>query len=162
MGMVLEEWLRLRGRLNHDWLQNRYLTFLAARYRDPQTQDWSRSDLRGRLLEWREKEPELLRLLKSTEEALSPRQLLAEPPLANLPQADKDWLAPLVHELYCARTDIRQRVAGAEAKVEVVDRLVSAISGEGGGDASELERLYAACRELSHAISELPSRIQIG
>ena len=150
-----------KSALNHDFLQNRFLTFLAARQAmldNPQTA--MREDLINRLDEWIERKPDIVNLVEGMEAALSPRQLLYQLPLDSLPEDYKSWLRPLIHELYCARTGIREKVDALKVKIEAVDNLVTAIiKGQGTKDAGK--RLYQACRELSEGISSLPSQIQV-
>ena len=158
--MRFQELARLRGQLNHDWLQNRYLTFLAARCGSGERYEWTAGYDRERVLEWKSKVDEFRRLSEGLEEALSPCQLLEEPPLCHLAQEHKEWLGPLVHELYCTRVQIRKRVTVLNARIEAVDNLVGLIASDGRTEVTA-EQLYGACRELSAAISDLPNRIQI-
>lgn len=150
-----------RAKLNHDFLQNRYLTFLAARQEmldDPRTA--TSGDLIKRLKEWEEKKPDFVKLVEGVEEALSPRQLLYQTPLDSLSEEHKSWLGPLVHELYCTRTKIKEKAVALKVKIEEVDKLVTAIiKGQGIKDAGKM--LYQACRDLSEGISSLPSQIQV-
>src|SRR3989304_7991753 len=90
-----------KSALNPDFLQNRFLTFLAARQAmldNPQTA--MREDLINRLDEWIERKPDIVNLVEGMEAALSPRQLLYQLPLDSLPEDYKSWLRPLIHELY--------------------------------------------------------------
>lgn len=102
----------------------------------------------------------LLSFVRSAEEALSPRQLLDDVPLNALREEHKAWLGPLIHELYCVRTDIRQKGAHLEAQIAVVDILVTGIA-DGRGESGDGAKLYQACYELSEAISALPSEVQV-
>ncbi|MCI0560964.1 MAG: hypothetical protein MN733_20960 [Nitrososphaera sp.] len=153
-------WLALRGQLNHDWLQNRYLTFLSARQTSLDGRGLADQELRSRLLEWRSKRDHFETLIRSIEEALSPRQLLDERPLKEMPAETKAWLGPLIHELYCIRSGIRETTARLAGKVAEVDALVTTLT-ERHGNRGAAEHLYQACQELSQTISELPSTVQV-
>ncbi len=162
-----EQWSNSRARLNHDWLQNQYLIFLAARQQDLGAMvcgEESRLEVRAQLLEWEHQEKAFLELADQTEQALSPRQLLDLPPLDQLPLSEKAWLGDLIHELYCVRTDLRSRVAALRATIVTISGVVRDLANlENSKSTIPREawpaKLLAQCRRLSTLISELPHRV---
>lgn len=164
-----ERWSSSRARLNHDWLQNQYLIFLAARQQDLRAMgcgEKSRLEVRAQLLEWEHQEKAFLELADQTEQALSPRQLLDIPPLDQLPLSEKVWLGDLIHELYCARTDLRSRVAALRATIVTISRVVRDLANLENPKSTILREacpaeLLAQCRRLSSLISGLPHRVEL-
>jgi len=145
--------------LNHDFLKNRYLTFVFARQEIINKLD-NNEEILKRLLEWRDNKNAFSDLLNSAERAFSPLLLLAQSPLSSLPEEDKEWIGLFIHELYCARTGIREKIAILKEKIFKVDNLVTEIV-DGGGRQDAGKRLYQACQELSNGISALPSEIMV-
>jgi len=121
-----DDWQLMRKRLNHDWLKNKFLVahlngFIArlsasnpdpAKLKEFATQDWTT---------WGSHRKELAELIKSAEVALSPRQLLDQPPLSACNPETKDCLCKLVHALWLTRSSIRQKIASADVALKEAD-----------------------------------------
>lgn len=164
-----EEWLKLRVKIHHDWLQNRYLTFLTA-WGDHLNGEVStpaeRKELTDQLYRWKDKKQLLEILIDNAEVALSPRQLLDESPLNVLAENDRRWLGEVIHELYCVRTRIREKVNNLEAMLEKADMAVLQMGNKLQGvkiskDEVTGEELVQIFTLFSKAISALPQEIQI-
>jgi hypothetical protein len=80
--MKNSDWNDLLAKLHHDWLQNRYLTFLKS-WRDclddVEACGANREDVLEQLLQWESKRGAFSDLIGNAAEALSPRQFLHEP-----------------------------------------------------------------------------------
>ena len=111
--MNYKEWSNLRKELHHDWLQNRYMTFLKSWkdcFDDVNSCDDNTEEVLEQLLQWDENKEALKLLLDNVEDALSPRQLLYEPPFDGMPDSNKKWLGDVIHALYCERIGVKERV----------------------------------------------------
>ncbi len=162
------EWNNLRSKLHHDWLQNRYLTFLKSWkecFDDIDTCGPDRNDILEQLLQWKKKRNIFKRLIDNAEEALSPRQLLYEPPLDRMSDENKEWLGEVIHALYLARTGIENKVLELRLKIDEIDKIVDSIAhalkGEMESDDSSGERIILLFSDFSKKISELPHEIQV-
>lgn len=171
------DWQRQRNALNHDWLKNefaRHLRAFIARIEAPTVdrsrltefavQDWHR---------WESKREELIALLDSAEDELSPRQLVLG--------HDSHWqwqaqtklrLAELVHLLWLARTLVREKVDEARQVLADADRqyrelspmvaIDDSLDAERLRKASPLFRAFErAVEDLADRLSRLPHKVQV-
>jgi hypothetical protein len=107
------EWKHLRSKLHHDWLQNKYITFLRAEIailNHPDHTGGAGKDILLQLHGWERKKGALLKFINNTSDSLSPKQLLTVPPLNKLNENDRQWLADIVHQIYLERSDIERQV----------------------------------------------------
>ncbi|HEB87572.1 MAG TPA: hypothetical protein ENI68_11245 [Gammaproteobacteria bacterium] len=154
-------WQGHRARLNHDWLQVRYLTFLQSV--TSEVDDWATSsrvqpEVKEGVLKWRERAKEWVELISDAEATLSPVRYLEVPPLSGMEPETRAWLSKCVHEIYCARTGIREtclELADRLAKIEVLLQAIESGHAEQGAGNS----LYTACLKFSRGVSSLPSAI---
>ncbi len=166
--MKNNEWNNLRAKLHHDWLQNRYLTFLKSWkncFNNIDACGADRDDVLEQLLQWESKRDTFTRLIDNSEEALSPRQLLAEPPLDRMSEENKEWLGEVIHALFCARTGIENKVLELKLKIDEIDKIVDSIAhtlkGERESEKSTGDRIILIFSNFSKEISELPHEIQV-
>ena len=171
-----EDWQHNRSRLNHDWLKNRFLNRLDGilalqSSAGADTRQWL-GVLSQTLAEWDKRAREIAELIDSFEEEMSPRALLAAPPLCLLAPEVRDGLGQVLHDLWRARLPIRARVASALAALGDADarhgelhRLATGSDVSGASGAAELrgaiEAFRDACRRLGEAIGTLPHEILI-
>ncbi len=153
---MISSWLHQRANLNHRWLQNEYSIFL---YRLASggvlTKEWA-----NRLNEWKNRHDELVFFVENSELALSPKQLLNVYPLSELHEQHREWLEPLIHEYYCSRSGIRNKIKQLKEKISEVDRIL--ITFQVGISQPEAgKEMYQLCLKLSEMISVLPKEIQI-
>lgn len=161
-------WNNLRAKLHHDWLQNRYLTFLKSRrdcFDNTDACIEDREEVFEQLLQWRDKRELLESFINNTEDALSPRQLLYEPPLDRMSDENKEWLGEVIHALYLTRTGIRNKVVELDAMLVELDGIVEmaeqGLKGERTSKKSSGDKIVSAFTQLSRKISELPHTIQV-
>ncbi len=166
--MKNSEWNKLRAKLHHDWLQNRYLTFLKSWkdcFDDVETCGPDRVDVLEQLLQWESKRGSFNDLISNAEEALSPRQLLYEPPIDRMSEENKEWLGDVIHALFCARTSIGNKMLELKLKMDEIDKIVDTITralrGEMESDDSRGEKVISIFSDFSKEISELPHEIQV-
>lgn len=166
--MKNSDWNNLRARLHHDWLQNRYLTFLKSWkkcFDDIKACNSNTKDILEQLLQWKKKREAFQTLINECETALSPRQLLYEPPLDRMSEENKEWLGEVIHALYCARTGIADTVVRLQSMLYEVDKCVDTaakrLRGENGIKDFTGEMLILAFSNFSKEISELPHEIQV-
>ena len=166
--MKNSDWNTLRAKLHHDWLQNRYLTFLKSWkecFDDAYACGLNRNEVLDQLLQWRCKRDAFMKLLDEAEDALSPRQLLYEPPLNRMSKENKEWLGEVIHALYCGRTGIKDKGAMLNSMMAGIDRAVDAAaqflkSGEPKKHSPQ-SRIVPLFSDFSRKISELPHEIQV-
>ena len=166
--MKNSNWNNLRTKLHHDWLQNRYLTFLnswKSCFDNPETCGTDKHEVLDQLLQWKGKRDAFVSLFNNAEEALSPRQLLYEPPLNQMSEENKEWLGEVIHALYCGRTGIKDKVAMLNSMMAGIDKAVDETaqflkSGESKKH-SPRSRIVPLFSDFSRKISELPHEIQV-
>jgi hypothetical protein len=169
------DWQLRRSALNHDWLQNRYMVFLLAvlgyvseKFDDPEFEQEAMPKLR----EWESHRREVQELLGSCCEDLSPRQLFSMPPLACMTDLDRGWLSEVSHRSWLARSGAVKVAHEARNRMEIAERCYGAVmiglSGRSPATRSrlaecapELGEFHSACQELSRAMSQFPSRVEI-
>lgn len=166
--MKFDEWNKLRGKLNHDWLQNRYLTFLKAWILScsdtARCSSENMEEISDQLGQWLQKRDLFVALIRNTENALSPRQLFESRPLCDMADDKKEWLGNLVHNLFISRTSIRHKIELLESMLLEVDKSVDlAVQAFGKGDNNYKlgENLNQSAMKLSRAITDLPRSIQV-
>ena len=166
------EWQLLRSELNHQWLKNEFIRHLRAFIQRLSMPDGDELRLvefaRADWPEFAARREQLADLLASAEDALSPRWLVQEQPLARCPPESRAWLEHLVHALWLARTPIRLRISEAQAALDGVlrryaelDPVVQQASCEA---LRSVTRLFIAFESevvrLSTSLSRLPDRVQ--
>ncbi len=121
---------------------------------------------------WDNNSIELRKLIDSAEIALSPLSLLDRPPLSGLSDEHKEILKSVVHELWLARSPIRQQIESAEAALRKAKKK-SVIVSEGLKQienlnvsmriqfAMQIKELENSVLKLSDAISCFPHKIQV-
>ncbi|OPY80202.1 MAG: hypothetical protein A4E65_01552 [Syntrophorhabdus sp. PtaU1.Bin153] len=166
--MKYSEWARLRAMLHHDWLQNRYLTFLSAWvncFDEMQTNKDTAKEILMQLRLWSEKKSSFCELLRNAENALSPRQFLETPPLSTMLKEDRQWLGDVVHTLYCQRARVQERVEDMFDLMDQVDKVITTaettVRGEETGAKVNVDSIITAVMRFSKAIGELPHEIQL-
>jgi len=162
------EWNNLRARLHHDWLQNKYLTFLESWkdcFGDVETCGSNRNDVLEQLLQWKNKKESFQILINECEMALSPQQLLNGPLFDSMSGENKEWLGEVIHALFCVRTDINDKTVNLQRKIDEVDEIVKIVEqslrGDNGKKSSMGEEIISAFSKFSRAISELPHEIKV-
>jgi hypothetical protein len=173
---MISTWQKRRSEFNHDWLKNRYLPALAKwinildnRVED---QEFQKEFPRTILNQWLEYGPEAYLLAKRFECEMSPRVLLERYPLSRLPGSTRDWLGPLVHELWLSRYPVRQWVADTVAAVcaanAAYETLRDSIASKENSTVEELRslrgtftRFQGLCQGLARTIEEFPSKLLI-
>jgi hypothetical protein len=164
-----------RSALNHNWLQNQYLVFLLAlieytteSFVDPGFEATAAGQLRA----WETHQSDMLHLLNTCADELSPRLLLKNKPLAALNEYDQAWLGDVVHNCWVARTGIEKLVSRADNCLKtanaIYSKLVTILIGNGWPAhetfallTNELRSFHTACSDLALAISRLPSKLEI-
>jgi len=163
--MLYAEWRSLRNKINHDWLQNKFRLFLKLLQND-NSSGLLKQDILDRLMQWDSRRLDLISLMSSAPEALSPRQLLCRPPLDKMDEGNKEWLGELIHELYLARSGIAHKVNGIYNLIVRCDKLVSVakdqIMKEDCVPLLTADKLLYEFKLLSRKISDLPHQIELG
>ncbi len=166
--MKNKDWVKLRSKLHHDWLQNSFITFLEANQDCLNSTDSVNDeidDILDQLLEWQNRHSKFLKFIEDAVEALSPRQLLNTPPLSNLCEEDRVWIGDLVHSIYLQKTQINSTIKNLIKAFNKVDSLVnivvSNLQGEHFAETDKCgEKLLNEIIVLSKQISALPNSIQ--
>lgn len=172
--MKISDWNKLRAKLHHDWLQNRYLTFLMARAEYMDGIIDGRASVSEDILEqftgWKDKTEDMHKLINEAVYALSPAQLLDEYPLNRMAEENKKWLKEVVHSLYVERTGMKETSEKLTEKFSIVSELYAfllrILKGENNGlrqKAGEppFKRFYNEVQEFSKVISSLPHEVQV-
>ncbi|MFQ5686044.1 MAG: hypothetical protein ACE5GV_05230 [Candidatus Scalindua sp.] len=162
------EWNNLRARLHHDWLQNRYMTFLESWkdcFDDAEKCGSNKNDVLEQLLQWKNKKDAFQILINECEDALSPQQLLNEPPLDSMSDENKKWLGEVIHALFCIRTGIKDKTVDLQRSIDEVDEIVNTVERglRSGNETKEAmgDEIISTFVNFSKKISELPHEIQV-
>jgi len=170
---MVDEWQLRRSELNHQWLKNEFIRHLRAfiqRLSRPEPDERRLAEfVRADWPKLAERRDDLANLLATAEDALSPRQVLEEPPLSSCGPETRAWLSRLVHALWLQRTPIRRRVEEASAALGEVwecyvglDQVVERAGPDELRSAAKLFSAFAAkVDRLSRCLTELPSRIEV-
>lgn len=97
--------------------------------------------------------------------ALSPQQLLNEPPLNTMSDDNKEWLGEVIHALFCARTGIKDKTVNLQRKIDDIDGIVKIVErrlrGENETKGFMADEIISAFVDFSREISDLPHEIQV-
>ena len=85
--------------------------------------------------------------------------LFRSPELAGLPASHRTWVAQLVDSVEEARSSVSQRAAAIDRQLDEIDRGIQRVRSDSIAD--DLQRLYQAISEMSRAISNLPSQLDV-
>lgn len=165
-------WSRRRSALNHDWLRNQLIQLVrsgVAFYSGEWEKEGFVDEFPGKLESlWLARKADLFRLAEDFDRVMSPRQCFAQVPLSRLPAAEREWLEPVVHELWVAR---QSRVScSATTLYDLVDQADMAFCAlrhvlvrvEPYAVVREkLAVFYRLCLALSTALSTFPTRILV-
>ena len=160
------KWQRRRSAFNHDWLKNRYLPNLRRWLRcldgEIEAPDFEARFESSVLPEWEAKRGAIEALLGACEDALSPRQAFAEPPLEQSNPELKTWLGDLLHALWIKRTELPSALEAARNAVALTDEAYAQIRSASDGNGRErYGSFWEAGHRLAKAIERLPSRAGI-
>jgi hypothetical protein len=171
------EWQVRRREFNHDWLKNRFIVALNSwlRLLDGAIEDsiLENSFLAEVLPQWEARRSEASDLIREFEKEMSPRTLLAEPPLSRCDGQTKQWLGELIHGLWLVRVAAKELTASAESCVAAADaayaELTQAVKIRPKGELLPamkphrhlFERFRDACQKLGAAMSEFPHEIKV-
>lgn len=150
-----EKYNKLKSIVNHDFLKNRFLIFLAAN-KDVIYVQTSSEYILNRICEIVPYYEKIDELLDNAEDALSPVRLIEElSPFVNMPIEDKAWLKAICHELFCNDSGIRINIDALRQTLCEIKQCVANIE-ENCPDPVKLNDLYLLCRQLAYGISCLP------
>lgn len=168
-------WETDRGQLNHNWLQNGVLVGLnhalgivtgAIRSR------YVRRKLAEDIQRWQDRRQDLPRFLGRFVNEMSPKIYFDRIPLCRCSDETKQWLVPLIHNLWLRREHIEKKLVvatDAYRKAEktyeqlhmALEKLPESPSAE---ELQSLQRILrdftTACENLSRAISAFPHEIR--
>lgn len=158
--LLFEQWSSERAALNHDFLQNRLLTAIAGLLqRIKKGEELRVGDVQRRLDSWSRYRDRLRAMIRAASDAVRPSQLLDSPELAGLPASHRTWVAQLVDSVEEARSSVSQRAAAIDRQLDEIDRGIQRVRSDSIAD--DLQRLYQAISEMSRAISNLPSQLDV-
>lgn len=171
--MKYNDWSNLRAKLHHDWLKNRYLTFLMARaeYLDNIIESHKpvREDVSAQFIEFQNRVADFKSLIDAAVDSLSPAQLLDEYPLNRMSAENRKWLSEIVQVIYCERTGIKKEVVEMKEKLNLIHDmhmlLSSLLKGKNGGLQEKAGRrpfmkYRFEMQEFSMMLASLPNKIQ--
>jgi hypothetical protein len=169
-------WQNRRARFNHDWLKNQYLlalrNFLNLLDDLIENDELERTFVAKVLPQWEERREEVRHLIADFETEMSPRTLLAQPPLVNCDRTTRQWLGAVVHSLWLAQYPVKSLVDEVAKSVDETDavytRLKDALGEVENTRSAEALRplrphfaeFYQACQSLARAIGKLPSEVK--
>ena len=104
-------------------------------------------------------------LINEYEDALSPQQLLNEPPFDIMSDENKEWLGEVIHALFCVRTGIKDKTLNLQRKIDDIDEMVKIVeqrlNEENEKKGVTGNEIISAFVDFSKEISELPHEIQV-
>lgn len=163
------EWQRLRSSLNHDWLKNEYLTNLDGLIVRLQA---SKSvgtgvdkEMQAYLSVWKRRHPEMVNLINTAEDCLSPRTFFDRNPLIHCLPEHRTWLDPLIHGLWLYRYGVREKAVEALGLLSEADQLHGKLDTElKNGEtlasmSAKLEAFTDIVKQLSYLLSSFPVKV---
>jgi len=170
----LPNWQRLRSDFNHQWMKNRLLSALDSLANllngKIRAAGYLEDVLSTEVSEWSERGRDLEVLLHDFESEMSPRKLMATPPLCELEADIKAVIAECIHQLWLVRYPVGEwletaRSAYALANQEYERLLkIKTVQFEGRINpefAVCFDAFRIACRDLSTAIGKFPNQILV-
>lgn len=121
----LANWQARRAELSREWLGGRYLPELD-RWLEHLSQDQEYLDLEQRFLtcifpEWRERQPDIVALLRGFDPAQVTQSLVGATALGLLPVQTRNWLEPVIRPLLRARYPTSQWLVDAFLHIQAAD-----------------------------------------
>jgi len=158
---AIESWESRRARLSHDELKNelspavsKLCRVLEEQVYDPDFIEWFRVSCPPRIKRLGD---ELMSMVKSAPESLSPRQFFDSAPLSSCDRKTKQWLPAAIHDLWMASAGVQSRLA---ATAEHVNKLHAALVRlETTFQAESVSRQHAAALELQRALADLSCEV---
>jgi len=167
-------WQTRRSSFNHDWLKNKYLNRLTGFLERLKTPDPDIVRL-ARFIEedfpeWEMRRDEILNLVASFEEEMSPRSLFEQGQLNQCDENTKRWLLELVHTLWMVRYPVKEWVITTREAIQIAndkyDHIAKKLKGQKVGLPGNLKSLLTfflefkgACERLSKTISYFPHEV---
>lgn len=167
-------WQTRRSRFNHDWLKNRFLPALG-KYMNIQRElvedpGFELDFVRQIMPQWPPRSQEAQGLLGTFATEMSPRIVLSEPVFRYLDEPTRQWLGPLIDELWLNRYPIREWEQRAQTALLRADRQYGAVLKifEKNSFYEEKQLLldaaglfFDSCQEVARAIEQFPSSILV-
>lgn len=171
-------WRARRAAFNHDWLKTPFLVPLLANglglLRGEFDEEGFAACFPERVVAaWEKHHGQASRLVDDFEIEMSPRALVARPPLSRLKPDVRSWLGATVHACWLARgrkqnllDAVREAEREADAAFQALRARFATLAPITGTcdlipALPELEAFDARCRRLSSALSCLPNRIEV-
>lgn len=163
--MTNKEWNGERSRLgSHGRLQS-YKTLLSARQvmldNHVKRNVELREDIKRQFMAWLDILPLYTALIENSETALSPRQLLSEPPLNTMHVGDQEWLGVVIHALFLGRTSILQQALSIKSLLGQANSAFNEIHERSSSRESPTNYFLETIKALDAAITALPNNIQV-
>jgi hypothetical protein len=173
---MIGNWQQERIRLNHDWLKNELIQHIrafiqrlsadapnASRLAEFAAEDWAK---------WKSNRTDIRALIASAEDALSPRQLIAQGPLSEGDPEITEFLSALVHELWLVRYPVREKISEANAALDEADmyckKIGNALDRPENLDIRCLQQtlgtfklFHIAIEHLTQCIHALPQKVHV-
>ncbi len=150
-------WDERRSTVNHDWLLNKFLTFLLAWRTELDRVSESAPlprEVKKQLAGWQRRRSELTTLLGDAEQALSPARVIEDSFLSGLSAEARGQVRVDAHECWLKQSGIVESLEQIGVYAQTVDVLVDQVlAGEHVNGAGT--RIYEAVVKLSHGLSSL-------
>ena len=177
METISQSWQFRRNEFNHDWLKNQYLPILAK------FQNLLKNELEDKRLEktfvelvipqWEERKKQAIALVNDFESHMSPKALLEEDPLLNLPSEFRSWLRDLIHMLWMSRYPVHYWKSNTlkcihnldENKLKLEKTLKNCSNLKSASTLRPFyplfENFYVSCHNLGQAIEQFPNKVMV-
>lgn len=174
---MINNWQRRRSEFNHDWFKPKYLNALRAflariQAKEQVSMKWLKEFIEIDFPSWGKHSEDAWWLVRQFETEMSPQILFKNFPLINCNEDTKEWLSPLVHELWLARFGVKSLIEKVEDLIYTIDECFKELSSnmqkhnsmnieQLRKDLPDWQRFANACFEFSQYLSDFPRKIEV-
>ena len=171
------KWQERRSKFNHDDFKTKYLNALESftiriKDNDPGSLLILKEFIELDFPSWKELSKDAWWLAQNFEKEMSPICYFENPPLCYCNNKTKNWLLPLVHEMWMGRLGVKKQIERVVKLIRLIDEIFKELSAtitiqnadylhDLKKDLPQWEHFFKICSELSHCFSKFPRNIEV-
>lgn len=171
--MDQNDWQLNLSRFRHDWLKNKFIQRVGALTNAANGSvliDNFEISLRSLINEWENNSNDIIYLIKTYSEKMSPKVLFLKEPLLKMKKEDKKILVQIIHERWISKYNINGVIESAMTLMEMINNSISCLNSVISDNSQkkidmaalgkQLFTIHCACLELSSIMDQLPKQIR--